>query len=97
MFHCVPRRRLYTLFEQSRYMPSDHDGCRDKPAKYGVSNYASEPMHGAGSCKGPKGHANEILWEAMQQTDRWRSQQNQRRRDCHQEEMLRHMRREQMV
>jgi hypothetical protein len=33
----------------------------------------------------------------MEQRDRRRSQKNQRRRDCHQEKMLRHMGRKQMM
>jgi hypothetical protein len=88
---------MHTLFEQGGYMPTDHDGCRDKPAKYGVRNDAAEPVQEARSCQRTNGVINESLRKTMEQRDRRRSQKNQRRRHRHKQKMLGHMGRKKMM
>jgi hypothetical protein len=97
MFEFMPSRRPHAQFEQRGNVPSDHDGRGDEPAKRGVSNHASEPVHWRVSQKRHQSATNEGLREAVQQRDRGRSEQKQRGRYCHQQKMLRHVGGKQMM
>src|SRR6202035_1047924 len=78
-------------------MPRDHGSRGCEPTKRRVSNYASKLVHWWVSEKRSQNATNEALRQAVEQSDCWSSQQNQRSRYRHQEKMLRHMGREQMM
>jgi hypothetical protein len=78
-------------------VPSDDSGSGGEPTKHWVCNDAPKPLHERPSQERPLNAAKEVLWKGVQQHDRWRSEKDQWGRHCHQNEMLGHVRRKQLM
>src|ERR1700690_568065 len=90
----VPAQRQ---LENGRDMPPDESQRRGEPAKRGICNEMSEPFYRTSAENGAHDAASEGLREAVQQWQLRRAQQNQGRRNGHQQQMLQHVNRKQRI
>src|SRR5438132_9624179 len=78
-------------------MPYDQGDHSGKPGKHRMSENASQRMHRRPAQKRAQSAANELLREPVQERQGRRSEQNQGRSYCHQQNVLHHMDREQVI
>src|SRR5271170_4088988 len=91
MFHDVPRFRLQSQRERRRNMPADQRSSRSNPAHRRVRKETPNTLQRCPAQNRPENRLHKFARQAMQQRHQWLAQQDQRRRNGHQQQMLNHV------
>jgi hypothetical protein len=78
-------------------MPCDQCRSGGKPAKRRLRKYAPDPLHRRPSEQWTDNGLHELPRQTVQQRHHGRSHQDQRRSDCHEQQMLDHVDRQQFL